>query len=877
MHLDFRITFIAIAVCCFLFAGGLFIFQTREFRRNGVLEWVVGQFLLGVYWIFLGLRGLVPDLLSIFVANVCLSASYSSLYVAVRKFKHSPYRRDLLFLPVVATLLIFLFFWAYTDNMFARSVYITFVSGMQTGFIASILLRDASLQVRRSQWFTGCMFALVTTLWFIRFLELLISPGQRFNFPETNPFWQVVLILGCGVVILLSIGALLMIRERSEEDLRRSETRLARLNDCFLQFGASPDDNINRLVAVCGELMNATCALYNRLGKNLLCSVGQWRTPAGFKSEDEPKGHICYDVIQHGGEHPLLVRNLQESHYARTDPNILPYGLQTYLGMVVKWKQATVGSLCVVYQTDITPSNDDLHFMTIIASAIAVEEDRRRVEEALRGAEENFRRSLDESPLGMRIVTAEGETIYANRTILDLFSIEELNTTPLIKRYTTESYAEFQIRKEKRKRGDYSPSEYEISIVNKTGEVRRLQVFRKTALWDGEKQFLVIYQDITERKQAEQALRESEARYRQLVEYAPAAIYEADLTTGRLLSVNEVLCEYSGYTRDELLALHPLDLMTEESKKLILQRMAGYAAGEPVPPAVEYKARSKSGREFWISTHAKYFYQAGLPVRATVVAYDITKRKEVEKKLRASREQMRALAGRLQTVREEERTRIAREIHDDLGGALTGLKIDFSLLAKTALKIENENVRTSLLAGMDSMTKFIDATIQNVRRIAMELRPSILDDVGLVATLEWQLKDFEKRTGILCKLFLPGEHISLDPDLSTALFRIFQEALTNVARHSGATEIRVHLHMDGDSTTMEIEDNGKGIGKRKILSSKSLGLLGMRERAQMFGGHITVTGTPGTGTKVTVEISSAEKRKMDRDQDQDQDQEGVGG
>src|SRR3989339_936348 len=115
----------------------------------------------------------------------------------------------------------------------------------------------------------------------------------------------------------------------------------------------------------------------------MLCSDGQRQAPAGFKSEDKPNGHICYDVIQRGEEHPLLVRNLQESPYAKTDPNILPYGLQTYLGMVVKWKQAAVGSLCVVYQTDITPSNDDLQLMMIIASAIAVEEDRRRVEEAL--------------------------------------------------------------------------------------------------------------------------------------------------------------------------------------------------------------------------------------------------------------------------------------------------------------------------------------------------------------------------------------------------------------------------------------------------------------------------------------------------------------
>ena len=368
---------------------------------------------------------------------------------------------------------------------------------------------------------------------------------------------------------------------------------------------------------------------------------------------------------------------------------------------------------------------------------------RKEAQEALRRSEENFRRSFDDSPMGVRIVTEEGETIYINRAILDIYgydSIEDLRTTPLKKRYTPESYAEFQIRREKRKRGDYNPSKYEISIVRKNGEVRHLQVIRKAILWNGEKQFQIIYQDITKRKRAEEALR-------------------------------------------------------------------------------------------------------------------------------ASREQLRALAGRLQAVREEERTQIAREIHDELGGALTGLKIDFSLLTRAALKIENETVRTSLLADMGSMIKSIDTTIHTVRRIAMELRPGVLDDLGLVAALEWQLKDFEKRTGIRCKFFPPVENISLDADLSTALFRIFQEALTNVVRHSGATEVRVLLRVDADSSTLEVEDNGKGIEKEKTVSKESLGILGMRERSQIFGGRFTVTGTPGRGTKVTVEISPVEKGRMDQDQE----------
>lgn len=384
-----------------------------------------------------------------------------------------------------------------------------------------------------------------------------------------------------------------------------------------------------------------------------------------------------------------------------------------------------------------------LLIVTFLLAAIIIQ--RKRAGITLRRSEENFRNSLDESPLGVRIVTEEGETLYANRAILDIYgydSIEELKTTPVEKRYTPESFAEYQIRREKRKQGAYVPSEYEVSIVRKDGEVRQIQAFRKAILWDGEKQSQVIYKDITELKRTEE-------------------------------------------------------------------------------------------------------------------------------KLRTSREQMRNFAGRLQEVREEERTQIAREIHDELGGALTALKIDFSLLTKDALKIENETVRASLLADMNSMIKFIDATIHTVRRIAMELRPGVLDDLGLIAAMEWQLNDFEKRTGIRCEWISSVEYIDMDADLSTALFRIVQEALTNVARHSGATEARVHLRADADCFILEVEDNGKGIEKEKTMSSKSLGLLGMGERALMFGGRITVTGTPGTGTKVTVDIPPVEKRIRDRDQEGD--------
>jgi GAF domain-containing protein len=171
---------------------------------------------------------------------------------------------------------------------------------------------------------------------------------------------------------------------------KQAEERLAKLNECFLRFGSDPRENINRLTALCGELMGAACALYNRLDKGMLCSWGQWRTPPDYNPLDRPEGHICYDVIKRGDDQVFVIRNLPETPYAKTDPNVVRYKLQTYVGRAVKFGGANVGSLCVVYQDDFVPSEEDKRLMEIIASAIGVEERRRQAEEALKRSVEEL-------------------------------------------------------------------------------------------------------------------------------------------------------------------------------------------------------------------------------------------------------------------------------------------------------------------------------------------------------------------------------------------------------------------------------------------------------------------------------------------------------
>jgi signal transduction histidine kinase len=235
--------------------------------------------------------------------------------------------------------------------------------------------------------------------------------------------------------------------------------------------------------------------------------------------------------------------------------------------------------------------------------------------------------------------------------------------------------------------------------------------------------------------------------------------------------------------------------------------------------------------------------------RDLALVRDIAERKRAEEVLTSSHEQLRALAAHLQSVREEEGTRIARAIHDELSPALTALMTDLSWLA-SGLTADQK----PLVAKIETMSKLVEATIQSVRKVAGELRPGVLDDLGLVAAIEWQAQEFQTRTGIRCKVILPVEDIALDSDRSTAIFRISQEILTNVARHSSASRVNISLREEAGNVILEAQDNGKGIAEREISSSKSLGLLGIRERALLFGGELRISGIHGKGTTVTVRI-----------------------
>ncbi len=230
---------------------------------------------------------------------------------------------------------------------------------------------------------------------------------------------------------------------------------------------------------------------------------------------------------------------------------------------------------------------------------------------------------------------------------------------------------------------------------------------------------------------------------------------------------------------------------------------------------------------------------------------EVGERRRRQEELRVTTERLRALTARLESIREEERRHISREVHDTLGQALTGLKINLSLLGKKLAE------RPELLREVEGMAEVVDTTIKAVREIAASLRPGVLDDLGLEAALEWQLRRFGEMSGVECTFrssLGEGARGRLGRDLSTALFRIAQEALTNVARHAKASRVEMRLHGGDGWVEMEVRDDGRGIREEEALDPASLGILGMRERAHFFGGEVKVEGAPGKGTVMLVRV-----------------------
>ncbi len=384
--------------------------------------------------------------------------------------------------------------------------------------------------------------------------------------------------------------------------------------------------------------------------------------------------------------------------------------------------------------------------------------------------------------------------------------------------------------------------------------------------------FTVILRDITERRRTEESLFESERReharrveLETLMEGAPVVVFIAHDAECRLITGNRAAQEMlrmSGpvlnFSRTAPESQRPVHFKVHKHGRLVPDELLPMqAAGREGKPVLgqELEVRFADGTARWIYGNAVPLLKPDGTVRGVVAAFvDITALQQAEQELKSSRENLRRLAGRLQAVREEERTMVAREIHDVLAQELTSLKMDLAWLNRRLAQPIDEAKQHLLREKVAGMSTTADTAIASVQRIATELRPVVLDSLGLCAAIEWQAKDFEQRSGIACRTNMPDHDLHLDRDSATALFRILQESLTNVARHSGATQVDIELHRDDGWVNLAVRDNGRGIRAAEVNDPYSVGLLGMRERATLLGGQCEIGGHPGAGTAVTARL-----------------------
>lgn len=385
----------------------------------------------------------------------------------------------------------------------------------------------------------------------------------------------------------------------------------------------------------------------------------------------------------------------------------------------------------------------------------------------------------------------------------------------------------------------------EAVMQSKTGE--RLPYYFKAVLitYEGKPCLLGTGIDITEIKKTQEKLKASEQKYKLLFDSNPLPMWMLSLPEYKVIDVNEAALNQYKYDKQEFLKMEMVNLLTKEEIPRMKQQLNTSVRGVYYPGIWQHKKKDDTIIYADIVTHDINY--EGKPVRL-VLSNDVTEQHLAEEKLKQSYEATRQLAEHIQNIREEERLHIAREIHDELGQLLTVLKMDIAWLNKKV-----EPASEPVKAKLSDLLALIDTTIKTVRRIASELRPSLLDDLGLVAAMEWHLEEFEKRSEIATSLQLPEKMQELPDALKIGLFRIFQESLTNVARHSGATKVNVCLQQIAEKVNLEITDNGRGFDEKKLVK-KTLGLLGMKERTVMMGGEYNIAAAKGGGTSVTVSI-----------------------
>jgi PAS domain S-box-containing protein len=490
--------------------------------------------------------------------------------------------------------------------------------------------------------------------------------------------------------------------------------------------------------------------------------------------------------------------------------------------------------------------------------------DRKRAEEARRESELLFSAVFHASPVAIAITRLkDSQIVDANHAWLEVTGFtrdEAIGHSPSQLNAWVHPGDRERLLARLREQGKVL--NFEFQMRHKSGTIFHMLMSAEQLEVAGEPHMLSLAQDITDRKRAEATIRETHEFQRAILDSVSSHIAVVD-GNGVILAVNEPWrrfaiengTEAGRPARHTESGVNYLDICRASHGESSEGAMAAHDGIRAVLDgglpgfALEYPCHSPEEQRWFIMTVTPL----GAGVRGVVVAHmNITDRKRAEEELRASHEQLRALAARLQDAREEEGTRIAREIHDVLAQELTRLKIDLVWLQSRLAKSGKAARPEVLLDRVAEMSQMADVAIHCVQKIATELRPAVLDSLGLGAAVEWHVRDFQTRSGIQCHAQVPEEEQPVDRAFATAVFRILQESLTNVLRHARATWVHVLLRQECDRLLLQVRDNGCGIAPETLSNPLSIGLAGMRERTLLLGGQFEISSRPGTGTTIEV-------------------------
>ncbi len=507
------------------------------------------------------------------------------------------------------------------------------------------------------------------------------------------------------------------------------------------------------------------------------------------------------------------------------------------------------GTVFPIYLSTSVVNDEDGKVIALVGVATDISE-RKKVEKVLEVSEKKYQDIVKWAPVGIYQSTKSGKLLNANRSITNMLGFE--NPNDIIgcdmgrEIYYDEKDRE-QFINQHNAIGENISLSFETKWKRKDGSYLWVLI---TAHDVRDKAKEILYYegfvfDITERKKTEEALGESEERYRLLVENSTDIVSEIS-SDGNILYISPNIKSVLDYDADEFIKLKEIKNLFSANKDNIINNTSNNYI---------FKLKDKSGKWHWFESSSRVYKISSGEQRIVMFSRDITQRKKAEKELERSKKQLQLFTEHLEHILEEEKKRISRELHDELGQLLTILKFDLSWL-----RLEGAKGNTEIISKTDAMMESVNEALASVKRISKEIRPPQLDALGLSGAIQWDIDQIEKKTGFKGYVKVEPEDFSVKGQISTVLYRVFREALTNVVRHSQAQHVFIRLIKKPQSIILTVSDDGRGITKKEIKGEKSLGLVGIRERIRIVGGTFQIEGRPDKGTVLSVEVPIEKKK-----------------